>query len=84
MPLAKNEQKHLTAAQGYFEVGMPLDADAELELMTHSAAISQKSSLCGLKFTVGSKSFGAAHETVRSREVPPRLMMILRVVARAQ
>jgi len=30
---AEEEQQHLTAAQGYLELGMPLDADAELDLI---------------------------------------------------
>lgn len=33
MPLAEEEQQHITAAQGYLELGMPLDADAELDLI---------------------------------------------------
>jgi tetratricopeptide (TPR) repeat protein len=31
MPLEEEEQKHLDAAQGFFELGMFLDADAELD-----------------------------------------------------
>jgi tetratricopeptide (TPR) repeat protein len=31
MPLVENDQKHLTAAHGYVELGMWLDANAELE-----------------------------------------------------
>src|SRR4030095_11337234 len=31
MPLEPEEQEHLTAAQGYLELGMPLEANAELE-----------------------------------------------------
>lgn len=31
MRLGENEQKHLTAAEGYLALGMPLDADAELD-----------------------------------------------------
>ena len=31
MPLVENDLKHLTAAQGYVELGMFLDANAELE-----------------------------------------------------
>jgi tetratricopeptide (TPR) repeat protein len=33
MPLAEKEQQYLTAAQGYLDLGMPLDADAELDLI---------------------------------------------------
>ena len=31
MPLEREEQQHVTAAQGYVELGMFLDADAELD-----------------------------------------------------
>jgi hypothetical protein len=31
MPLDASELQHLTAASGYLELGMPLDADAELD-----------------------------------------------------
>ena len=31
MPLEREDQKHLLAAQGYVELGMFLEADAELE-----------------------------------------------------
>ena len=31
MPLSAEDQKHLTAAQGYVELGLFLDANAELE-----------------------------------------------------
>ena len=31
MPLVENDLKHLTAAQGYVELGMFLDANAEVE-----------------------------------------------------
>ena len=31
MPLEPEEQQHVTAAQGYVELGMYLDADAELD-----------------------------------------------------
>jgi hypothetical protein len=31
MPLVEDDQKHLTAAQGYVELGMFLDANEELE-----------------------------------------------------
>lgn len=36
MALVEKEQRHLTAAHGYLELGMPLDADAELELIDPS------------------------------------------------
>lgn len=31
MPLKLEDQRHLTAAEGYVELGMPLDANEELE-----------------------------------------------------
>jgi tetratricopeptide (TPR) repeat protein len=31
MPLEKEEQRHVTAAEGFLELGLPLDADAELD-----------------------------------------------------
>jgi hypothetical protein len=31
MPLEPEDQRHLTAAHGYLELGMPLEANAELE-----------------------------------------------------
>lgn len=31
MPLEPEDQRHLTAAEGYMQLGMPLDANAELE-----------------------------------------------------
>jgi hypothetical protein len=33
MPLAEEEQKHLTAAEGYLELGMFIEANDELELI---------------------------------------------------
>ena len=33
MPLEPEDQRHLTAAQGYVELGLPLGSDAELDLV---------------------------------------------------
>jgi hypothetical protein len=42
MPLENKDQRHLTVAMGYHELGMFLDADAELDRITSEERITNE------------------------------------------
>ena len=56
MPLEREEQKHVTAAEGFLEFGLPLDADAELDRVDPSAGTCPKSWRCEEGYTALSRN----------------------------